>query len=227
MKANHPDWSDGPRERLQAQGVNSLSDADLLAILISTGTASASCETVARDMLRRGRNLRDLAARSVKELAGLEGLGAAKACRILAAAEFGRRLLRDEVRGAPLNSADLVHAACRDLATRREEVFAVLVVDSRNRLRGRFILAQGWESGVNLTPRQVLSFLLKEGATRVVCVHNHPSGDPLPSAEDVAFTRRLLEAMALVDIRALDHVIVAGTGFCSMRERNTGGLAFG
>jgi len=100
-------------------------------------------------------------------------------------------------------------------------------VNARNRVVGEWTVARGWESGVNLTPRQVMTLLVKESTGRVVFVHNHPSGDPTPSPEDVRFTQRLLEAARTLDIRVLDHVIVASGGFASIREQARGEVEFG
>jgi len=100
-------------------------------------------------------------------------------------------------------------------------------VNSRNRVLGEWVVARGWESGVNLTPRQVFTLLVKESASRVVLVHNHPSGDPTPSAEDIRFTSQILEAARTLSIRVLDHVIVAADGAVSLRETSGDRLAFG
>lgn len=102
------------------------------------------------------------------------------------------------------------------------EVFVAIGVNARNRVVGEWVIARGWESGVNLTPRQVMTLLVKECVGRVIFVHNHPSGDPTPSPEDVRFTQRLIDAAKTLDIRVLDHVVVAATGHASIRETVVG-----
>ena len=123
-------------------------------------------------------------------------------------------------------SADVARR-CARLASEPDEVFVAVAVNSRNRVLGEWVVARGWESGVNLTPRQVFTLLVKESASRVVLVHNHPSGDPTPSAEDIRFTSQILEAARTLSIRVLDHVIVAADGAVSLRETSGDRLAFG
>ena len=124
-----------------------------------------------------------------------------------------------------MTAADVAQRMAR-IAAEPIEVFVAVAVNVRNRVVGEWVIARGWESGVNLTPRQVMTLLVKEGVGRVVFVHNHPSGDPTPSPEDVRFTQRLIDAAKTLDIRVLDHVVVAMGGFASLRERG-GGLEFG
>ncbi|MBL6976331.1 MAG: DNA repair protein RadC, partial [Deltaproteobacteria bacterium] len=171
--------------------------------------------------------LKGIQERRAGELAAIRGLGVAKACRVVAAAELGRRAMRQRDRTEVLQTAADVGKRCAYLSHEKDEVFLAIALNGRNRVIGEWEVARGWESGVNLTPRQVYTLLIKEGATRVVFVHNHPSGDPTPSQEDVRFTARLLEAAQSLGIRVLDHVIVAIDGFVSLRERGGNGLEFG
>jgi len=209
-------------------GVEALADEELLTLILSPGTRRLPGPALARQLLREAGSLRRLADRRPGELARLHGLGIAKAGRLAAAWEMGRRvLLETPDADAVLDTSRAVADHCRRLAFEPNEAFLALAVNSRNRLVGEWVLARGWESGVNLTPRQVFTVLVKESAGRVVFVHNHPSGDPTPSPEDVRFTARLLEAARCLDIRVLDHVIVARHGHASLRESPGSPLSFG
>jgi DNA repair protein RadC len=218
---------EGPRERLVDVGVASLSDTDLLTLLVSPGTRSLPGDLVAQGILADCGTIRRLNERRPRELADVPGVGLAKACRVLAALELGRRSLVPPDDGPPLLRASDVAARCVRQAHDPVESFVAIGVNSRNRVTGEWVVARGWESGVNLTPRQVFTLLVKESAHRAVFVHNHPSGDPAPSPEDIRFTARLLEASRCLDIRVLDHVIVSPGGFASIREHPGADLEFG
>jgi DNA repair protein RadC len=152
-------------------------------------------------------------------LSGIPGIGPQRAQRLMAAIELGRRAAVAMEPGRPLMSAGDVADRLARLKSEPVEQFVAISVNARNRVLGEWTVATGWESGVNLTPRQVFVLLMKEGASRVLLAHNHPSGDPTPSPEDVRFTQRLVEAARTLDIRVLDHVIVASGGFASIREQ--------
>lgn len=218
---------EGPRERLVGGGVSVLSDADLLTLLVSPGSRSLPGDRVARRLLSDCGSVRRLADRRPRELAEVPGVGLAKACRVLAALELGRRTMAPAEDGPPLLRPADVAARCARLAHDPVESFVAIAVNARNRVTGEWVVARGWESGVNLTPRQVFTLLVKESAHRVVFAHNHPSGDPAPSPEDVRFTSRLLEVSRCLDIRVLDHVVVSPGGFASLREHPGNDLEFG
>lgn len=219
----------GPRERMIGVGIEALADEELLTLLLSPGTRKMPGPVLSRQLLRETGSLRRLADRRPGELARFHGLGLAKAGRLAAAWELGRRvLLRDQSASETvLAGPQAVADHCRRLALEPNESFLAIAVNSRNRLVGEWVLARGWESGVNLTPRQVFIVLVRESVGRVIFVHNHPAGDPTPSPEDLRFTARLLEAARCLDIRVLDHVIVAREGFQSLREWPSSGLVFG
>lgn len=217
----------GPRERLAGEGTAVLSDQELLTLVLSPGTRQVPGDVLATRLLDHWGTIRRLPGRRPAELATLSGLGHAKACRLLAALELGRRSMEPDADSGPLVQPADVHERFRALAREANESFVAVSVNSRNRVRDWWVVARGWESGVNLVPRQVFQLLMKEGAGRVIFVHNHPSGDPTPSPTDIRFTARLLAAARTLDIQVLDHVIVASGGFASLREAPGTGLEFG
>ena len=216
----------GPRERLAGEGSSALSDKELLTLILSPGTQKAPCDQLAGQVLETWGSIRKIPGRRPAELANIAGLGHAKACRILAALELGRRSLDPELTGAPLSKACDVYERFRALGRDQTESFVAVSVNSRNKLKDWWVIARGWESGVNIMPRQVFQLLTKEGAGRVIFVHNHPSGDPTPSKTDLVFTRRLLAAAKILDIQVLDHVIVSHNDYASIRELPASGLEF-
>ena len=148
--------------------------------------------------------------------------------RLSAAIEFAKRLTNvagDE--SVPMSCAQELVAKYSRLIHEPAEVFLAVAVNGRNKIVGEWEVARGWESGVNLTARQVFTLLVKENVGRVIFLHNHPSGDPAPSVEDIRFTRRLIEAAQFLDIRVLDHIILAANGYKAMRTECAMELTFG
>lgn len=215
-----------PRERLAGSGPSALSDLDLLALILSPGTRETPAEALALNVLRECGGLHGITSRRLSELAKIKGMGIAKASRLVACAELTRRLLKPKTLGETLKSPDDVFRHAAPYALEQDEVFVAISLNTRNRVLGEWVIARGWESGINLTTRQVFSFLLKESVYRVIFVHNHPSMDPEPSAEDINFTSRLIEAGRCLDIKVLDHVIVCPERHVSLRERLQGRLPF-
>jgi DNA repair protein RadC len=210
-----------PRERLLVGGAASLDPVELLALVLGTGTVGCPAETLARDLLDRTGGLRPLATRTAAELAVLPGLGDARAARILASIELGRRLATEPLaRGVPFRDAADVfrhyHAAMREL---RFEQFRVLLLDGRHRVIREELVSQGTLTTSPVHPREVFAPAIRHSAAAVVLVHNHPSGDPTPSADDLDITRRLAEVGRLVGIRVLDHVVVGDGAYVSLADR--------
>ena len=211
----------GPRERLMATGASALSDADLLAVFLGTGMAGMPVTELARELLRVTGGLRNLLERDTGALATLPGLGAARAARLSAAAEMARRSLeqsvvRTEVMVNPEQVRRYVTARLRHL---RHEVFGCLFLDSQHRLIAFRELFRGTIDGASVYPREVVVECLGHNAAAVILVHNHPSGIAEPSLADRQITRRLVDALALVDIRVLDHFVVGEAGVVSFAER--------
>jgi DNA repair protein RadC len=210
----------GPRERLVEQGAESLSAEDLLAILLGTGSASEPVALLAARLLHELGGLEGLERKGPRELMGIRGLGPSKACRLAAAVELGRRVSkRPMTRGGQLLSSADVDASMRPrLAASRIEEFLAIPLDAKNRPTGELRVAVGGRSSCPVDPAEVFRRLLREAASGVIFVHNHPSGEPSPSPEDIALTARLVEAGELLGIRVLDHIIIASEGYFSFLD---------
>ena len=217
------DWpaQERPRERLLAGGPAQLSDAELLAIFLGSGLRGQDAVATARDLLARHGPLRELLERGPIELMKLPGLGPARACRLSAALELCNRYLAAGLeRGEALSDP---HAAGRYFAQRLrgqpQEVFACLFLDARHRALAFEELFHGTVDGAEVHPREVVRRALAHNAAAVIAGHNHPSGNPEPSAADRAVTARLKQSLALVDVRLLDHFVVGDGAPSSMAAR--------
>jgi DNA repair protein RadC len=210
-----------PRERLLSQGAAALSDAELLAVLLRTGIAGASAVDIARDSLRTCDGVAGLLATPVMRLAALRGWGVAKASVVKAAVELARRSAREEMkRGDVLTSPEAVRDYLRlSLATLPHETFMALFLDSQHRLLAADELFRGTLAQTSVYPREVVKAALSRNAAAVIFAHNHPSGVAEPSRADELLTQALKQALALVDIRTLDHFVVAGHRVVSFAER--------
>lgn len=209
------DWPEHerPRERLLQHGPAALSDAELMAIFLRVGVRGKSAVELARELLARFDNdLNRLAAADIKEISAVPGMGPAKAVQLQAAIELARRALGTQLRERDLLASP---AAVRDwlrlkLAGLGHEVFGVLWLDSQNRLIAWEELFRGTLGQASVYPREVVKRALAHNAAAALLCHNHPSGVAEPSAADELLTRELKQALALVDVRVLDHFIVAG-----------------
>jgi DNA repair protein RadC len=210
-----------PRERLLRAGAAALSSAELLALLLRTGSRSRNALDVAADLLGRHGSLDRLAGASPYELRQTSGVGEVKAVHLLAAFELGRRLqaLPPRHRPAihrPQDAAALVMDALRFCDT---EHFWVLLLNTRHEVLARAELAHGGLASSPVHPREVFKAAVREGAAAVILVHNHPSGDPTPSHADRAMTARLCRAGKIMGIPILDHLIIGDGRYVSLRER--------
>lgn len=212
---------DRPRERLLARGPTALTVVELLAIVIGTGTARDDALGVARQVLGlAGGSLRGLARRAVGEVAGVAGMGRAKAARVAAALELGRRLAGEgpEARCEVHSPADVARwcgPVLRDLVV---EEFHLLTLDTQHRITRDLLITRGTLTSSLVHPREVFRAAIAEVAAGIIVVHNHPSGNPTPSADDRAVTRQLAEAGRLLDVPVYDHVIIGGDGYFSFAE---------
>ena len=209
-----------PRERLARLGPGALASRELLAVLVGTGARGASSLDVADAML--GPGLHALAARSLPELERVRGLGRAKAVRVLAALELGARLASDGGAASPPPLHSPQEAARYLLpryGTRPVENFGLLALDARHRLRREAVISVGCLTASLVHPREVFQEAVVSRAAALVLFHNHPSGDPEPSAEDLALTRRLAAAGSLMGIEILDHLVLGAGRYVSLKER--------
>lgn len=217
------EWPAGerPREKLLARGAGALSDAELLAIFLGSGLRGCDAVATARALLAEHGPLRALLERPAAALARLPGLGPARACALAGAIELGhRQLAADLARGEALADPQ---AAGRYFARRLRghpcEVFAALFLDTRHRALGFEELFRGTVDGAEVHPREVARRALAHNAAALIVGHNHPSGSPEPSAADRAVTARLKQALALVDVRLLDHFVIGDGAPVSLAAR--------
>ena len=219
------DWpaDERPREKLLQQGVSVLSDAELLALIIRTGNAADKTSAVdqARQMLADFGSLRSLSAANTAELCRQNGIGPAKAAEIQALFEIARRFARQELRPGDrfTSSHDIFVHYQEKLRDRKKEVFLSLLLDSKNRLLKEIQVSEGSLNASIVHPREVFAPVIRESAAAVLFVHNHPSGDPTPSREDIDLTGRLIDAGELMGVRVLDHIIIGSGSYVSFCDR--------
>lgn len=210
-----------PRERLCWHGPEALADAELLALQLGSGRRGRSAVDVAREMLAAYGSLAQVASREVAELARMPGVGPAKAARLAAAFELTRRL-RARTPGARivLSAPQEVYAAFGPLMEDLpREVFRVALLDAQNGLLRDRVISEGTLSASLVHPREVFKLAILESAASVILLHNHPSGDPTPSREDIRLTRQLVECARLLDLRIHDHVVIGRGRFVSLAEQ--------
>lgn len=217
------DWpaDERPREKLLSRGAAALSDAELLAIFLGSGLPGRDAVSTARELLLRHGPLRRLLERTPGQLSKLPGLGPARSCALAAALELGQRHLSAGLeRGLTLSDPDSAgqYFVLR-LRGRAHEVFAALFLDSRHRAIAFEELSQGTLDSAEVHPREVVRRALAHNAAAVIVGHNHPSGHAEPSAADRAVTARLKQALALVDLRLLDHLVIGDGPPVSMAAR--------
>jgi len=216
-----------PQERLQRHGPTALSDTELLAMLLRSGTRGQDVLTLSGRLIAEAGSLAGLIGWDAADFRRLKGIGRVKALQLIAVMEVARRVVGQQAGESPLlNRADLVAAHLVPVVAGLEvEKFFVLCLNRRNRLLKRVELTSGTAHATLAHPREVFRAAIREGASAVVCAHNHPSGDPAPSSADLQMTRLLREAAGALDIPLIDHVVVGrpgadplGRGYYSFRE---------
>ena len=217
------DWPPGerPREKLLSRGAATLSEAELLAILLQTGTAGRNALDVARGLLEEFRTLRGLMTAERRAVVGVRGLGDARYALLQAALELARRHYAESMQAGPALSnpratREFLRARLRD---RDHEVFCCLFLDNRHRVICFDEVFRGTLDGASVHPRDVVKLALARNAAAVILAHNHPSGVAEPSQADELITARLRDALGLVDIRVLDHIVVGDAACVSFAER--------
>ncbi len=219
------DWpqDERPREKLLKKGAEALSDAELLALVLRTGDASSRSSALdhARLLLSRFESLRKLASASTAELCEVKGIGPAKAAEIQAVFEISRRFGVEGMRTGDRYtcSSEVFRHYHERLRDRKKEVFLALLLDSKNRLIREVQVSEGSLTASIVHPREVFAPVVRESAAAVLFVHNHPSGDPTPSREDLDITERLRQAGDLMGVRVLDHIIIGSGAYVSFVDR--------
>lgn len=210
-----------PRERLHAAGVQALSNAELLAILLRTGTKSETAIDLATSILSRPEGLRFLAEASLEELQKQKGIGLAKAAQLKAALELGRRLAAlDLFRMTITCPRDIAGVLMDEMRYLDREHFRTVSLNTKNRVLGIDSVSVGSLNSSLVHPREVFKTPIRRSAAAVILAHNHPSGDPTPSQEDIQVTRRLVEAGQILGIDVLDHLVIGDGRFTSFKEQD-------
>lgn len=212
---------DRPREKLQLHGKQTLSNTELLAILISTGTKSKSAIDLSREILKKcDNNLNELAKLSVNDLVKIDGIGEAKAITIVSAIELGGRRQVEEVKQKKNigHSRDIYELFKQRIADLKYEEFWVLLLNRGLKVVGEKLVSEGGVSGTVVDAKKVFKIAIDEGAVSIALAHNHPSGEIKPSKEDINLTKKLSQAGKLLDINVIDHIIVTQEAYYSFAD---------
>ncbi len=217
------DWPEGerPRERLLRYGAAGMTDAQLLAIILRTGGGGKGVLTVAIQLLERFGGLRDIDGAAHGDLVKVKGLGTAKIAQLRAAFELGRRLMRESLGDTPvLSSSRLVYSFFAPVVKNmKREIFLCALLDAKNRFIREVKISEGTLTNSLIHPREAFQEAIRESAASVIFIHNHPSGDPEPSRDDLAVTERLRDAGLIIGIPVLDHVIIGDGRYVSLKEK--------
>jgi DNA repair protein RadC len=210
-----------PRERMISLGAEHLSNVELVALLLRTGSAGESVITLAQRVLSYTGGLKGLAKISLQELVDLKGIGMAKAVQLLAGVELGRRICRSLPDERPVirNPEDAAYLVMDELRYLQQEHFVCLFLNTKNQVIHKKCVFIGSLNSSVVHPREVFKEAIRHSAASIICVHNHPSGDPTPSREDIEVTERLVQAGYLIGIEVLDHLIIGDQTYFSMREK--------
>ena len=209
---------DRPRERMMMHGAHTLSDAELLAVVLGSGLPGTNAIQLARQLLSDGIN--SMRNREPAQLAKVKGVGLAKAARIAAVFEMSSRLASEQPEDPPDYDATVFgRKLVSGYSHHTQERLGVAFLDSRQRIRGQREIYVGTIETALVSTRDIVRFTLMEAATGIVVYHNHPSGDPTPSDDDLTFTTKLKQSMAMVDIEIVDHLIIGAHRFHSMKQR--------
>ena len=208
-----------PQEKLVYGGASGLSNSELLALIIRTGTNDKSAVRLADEVISYANaNIGGLGMAEVRELTEIDGIGEAKACSIVAAMELSKRLISDRqsaVRERIRDSRQVAELLMEEMMYEKRELFMTINLDAKLRIQSKSVISIGSVDSAPVHPREVFGPAIRRGASAVVAAHNHPSGDPTPSAQDIEVTKRLLSASEIIGIKLLDHVIIGNGVFTS------------
>ncbi|QPQ37756.1 MULTISPECIES: RadC family protein [unclassified Lysinibacillus] len=213
--------ADRPRERLLRQGAKSLSNQELLAILLRTGTKEESVLVLANRVLSTFERLHQLKHATIEEMVAIKGIGEVKAIQILAAIELGRRLSQkqNDDKYTVRSPQDAAAYLMPDMTSLSQEHFVVLFLDVKNQIIHKKTIFIGGLNASIVHPREIFREAVKRSAASIICAHNHPSGVPTPSPEDIEVTKRIQEAGFIIGIELLDHIIIGDHQFTSLKEK--------
>ena len=213
-----------PRERLKDYGPSSLSNAELIAILLRVGSEGESVVNLASRVISEFKGLRGLARATYGELCAMHGISDAKACQLLAALELGRRLMSLHPEDRPVIGAprDVYNLLGPEMAFLDQEHLRVLLLNTKNEVLSSQDVYKGNVNSSMIRVAEVLRPAIRDNCPSIIIVHNHPSGDPTPSPEDILVTRQVREGGEMMDIELLDHIIIGGQGFVSLKDKGLG-----
>lgn len=216
------DWPDDerPRERLVKYGVDYLTDAELLGIILFNGYQGKTSVDIAKELLLESGGLRKLNSLSFSEMNSVKGIGLAKFAQIKAALEIGKRLLREpsSLKKKIHNAVDLVDYYGPNMRDLKKEIFKIILLDVKNKIIRDIDVSVGSLTESIVHPREVLKEIIKESAASVIFLHNHPSGESNPSKNDIDITERLAEACNLIGVKVLDHIILGDDNYTSFAQ---------
>ena len=222
MQIKNMPESERPQEKLLYRGASGLSNSELLALIIRTGTDKRSAIGLAEDVIAYAAdNIGDLGMAEVRELTEIDGIGEAKACSIVAAMELSKRLIsgrKSIVKERLRDSSRVADILMEEMMYETRELLMTLNLNTKLCIQSKSIISIGNIDSAPMHPREVFGPAIRQGAAAVVLAHNHPSGDPTPSPQDIEVTKRLLEASEVLGIKLLDHVVVGNGCYISMRN---------
>lgn len=220
MKISEIQKEERPREKLQSFGAGSLSEDELLAIIISTGTKEHSAISLGKNIIEKARSVRGLADLTLEDLTDIKGIGPAKATKIYAALELSKRISKSKgIAQYKIDSPEsIANIYMEELRYLKKEIVKLLLIDTKGAIVGDVLLSKGSLNSSIVHPREVFKEAIMRSANKVIVIHNHPSGDPSPSEQDIQITNRLRDAGEIMGVELLDHIIIGDGEFNSLRR---------
>ncbi len=220
MKISEIQIEERPREKLQTIGAGSLSEEELLAIIISTGTREHSAIALGQQIVQKAKSIRGLADLTLDDLTSIKGIGYAKATKIYASLELSKRISKSRgVEAFKIDSPEsIAQIYMEELRYLKKEIVKLLLIDTKGSIVGDVLLSEGSLNASIVHPREVYKEALLRSANKVIIIHNHPSGDPSPSEQDIQLTQRLMEAGIIIGVELLDHIIIGDGQFNSLKR---------